>query len=50
VEGLNTFFACVILSQVTLEEFIDMSPDSKVDSFGGILGVERMVSVSVFTI
>jgi hypothetical protein len=43
VEGLNSFVACVILSQVDLERFLDMSPQSRIDNFGEILSVERMV-------
>ncbi|KAK0491325.1 hypothetical protein IW261DRAFT_1354821 [Armillaria novae-zelandiae] len=48
VSGMNRFAAYVILCQVTVEEFLDLSPQERIDRFGIYVGHERMMSVNAF--
>ncbi|KAK0461811.1 uncharacterized protein EV420DRAFT_1640112 [Desarmillaria tabescens] len=48
VSGMNRFAAYVILCQITVEEFLDLSPQERIDRFGIYVGHERMVSVNAF--
>jgi hypothetical protein len=43
---MNHFAAYVILCQIDLGEFLDLSPEERVERFGAFVGVERMVSRS----
>jgi len=46
---MNVFVASVILSQVGLEEFLDASPEDRLQMFGPLVGMDRMVSSQVTT-
>ncbi|KAK0230465.1 hypothetical protein IW262DRAFT_1291584 [Armillaria fumosa] len=48
VYGMNRFAAYVILCQITVEEFLDLSPQERIDRFGIYVGHERMMSVNAF--
>lgn len=48
VSGMNRFAAYVILCQITVEQFLDLSPQERIDRFGIYVGYERMVSVNAF--
>ncbi|KAK0453955.1 hypothetical protein EV421DRAFT_1767502 [Armillaria borealis] len=48
VSGMNRFAAYVILCQITVEEFLDLSPQERIDRFGIYVGHERMMSVNAF--
>ncbi|KAF8971848.1 hypothetical protein BDZ97DRAFT_1913740 [Flammula alnicola] len=43
INGMNHFSASIILCQASLQEFVDMSPQERVDSFGGYVGVEAIM-------
>ncbi|KAJ7837063.1 hypothetical protein B0H14DRAFT_3704351, partial [Mycena olivaceomarginata] len=43
VDGMNHFAAYVILCQIDLGEFLELSPEERVERFGAFVGVERMV-------
>ncbi|KAH8094622.1 hypothetical protein BXZ70DRAFT_896480 [Cristinia sonorae] len=45
VNGMNTFIASIILSQTTLEDFLQQSPDERLQNFGYLVGRERLVMV-----
>lgn len=44
---MNRFAAYLILCQIDLEEFLELSPEERVERFGAFVGVERMVSREV---
>ena len=46
IDGMNTFAAAIILSFNNLDEFLDKLPQQRMSEFGGLVGVERMVSTS----
>ncbi|SJL02316.1 uncharacterized protein ARMOST_05642 [Armillaria ostoyae] len=48
VSGMNRFAAYVILCQITVEEFLDLFPQERIDMFGIYVGHERMMSVNAF--
>ncbi|KAI6023415.1 hypothetical protein EDC04DRAFT_2726157 [Pisolithus marmoratus] len=48
VEGMNAFAAFVMLYGRTLEDVLDMSPESRAEEFGGLVGQERVVCLRVF--
>ncbi len=41
---MNRFAAYVILCQITVEDFLDLSPQERIDRFGIYVGHERMVT------
>jgi len=43
-EGMNPFSAVVMLYGWTLEHIFEMSPQGRLEEFGGLIGEERMVS------
>ncbi|KZT72907.1 hypothetical protein DAEQUDRAFT_552793 [Daedalea quercina L-15889] len=43
VEGMNAFAASIILSQMSLDDFLDTSPEDRVQYFGPYVGHERLV-------
>ncbi|KAL0952172.1 hypothetical protein HGRIS_008785 [Hohenbuehelia grisea] len=46
--GMNPFAAYVILCQVDLGSFLDLSPDERVETFGGLIGIERVYNLNTF--
>jgi hypothetical protein len=44
VDGMNRFVAFVILCQISLQDFVDLSPDARIEGFGHLIGVDRIVS------
>ncbi|TFK32113.1 hypothetical protein BDQ12DRAFT_728943 [Crucibulum laeve] len=42
VDGLNNFSAMIILCEHTIQEFLDMSSESRLDTFGPFIGIEMM--------
>lgn len=49
VEGMNAFAAYVMLYGRTLEDVLDMSPESRMEEFGGLVGKERVASLAALT-
>lgn len=45
--GMNRFAAYLILCQITLGEFLDLDPQGRLDRFGAIIGVDRMVCLII---
>ncbi|EMD42185.1 hypothetical protein CERSUDRAFT_90788 [Gelatoporia subvermispora B] len=43
VAGMNAFAASIILSQVDLQQFLDAVPETRLQAFGPLIGVERML-------
>lgn len=43
--GMNVFAACLILSQMSLDEFLSLAPQERTERFGQLLGNKRMVRV-----
>lgn len=41
---MNHFSASIVLSQVTAQEYLDMLPEGRLQSFGQYIGVEAIVS------
>ena len=41
---MNTFAASIILSQMSLDDFLDTSPEDRVQYFGPYVGHDRLVS------
>ncbi|KAF9012728.1 hypothetical protein BDQ17DRAFT_1420071 [Cyathus striatus] len=44
--GMNHFRAAVVLSQVTLDEFLDMSDEERAYMFSGVLGEDVLITVN----
>ncbi|KZT08645.1 uncharacterized protein LAESUDRAFT_613417, partial [Laetiporus sulphureus 93-53] len=42
VDGMNSFAASIILSQVSLDEFLGMTVQERLDAFGALVGFERI--------
>jgi len=40
---MNNFSASIILCEMSLQEFVEMSPEDRMHGFGGYIGVEPMV-------
>jgi len=40
---MNNFSASIILCEMSLQEFVDMSPEDRMDGFGGYVGMGPMV-------
>jgi hypothetical protein len=47
---MNHFAAYVILCQIDLGEFLELSPEERVERFGAFVGVERMVWLLPFVV
>ncbi|KAJ7243403.1 hypothetical protein B0H12DRAFT_1130976 [Mycena haematopus] len=47
-DGMNQFAAYLILCQIDLGEFLELSAEARVEKFGAFVGVERMVRRSCF--
>ncbi|TFY68590.1 hypothetical protein EVJ58_g926 [Rhodofomes roseus] len=43
VDGMNAFAASIILSQMSLDDFLDTSPEDRVQYFGPYVGHDRLV-------
>ena len=41
---MNVFAAAAILCNITLDDFLDKTPDERVEQFGNLIGRYRMVS------
>lgn len=44
VDGMNLFASCLLLSQASLEDFLEKSPEDRVLEYGTVVGVDRIVS------
>ncbi|KAF7353656.1 hypothetical protein MVEN_01050400 [Mycena venus] len=42
-DGMNRFAAYLILCQIDLGEFLELSPEARMEKFGAFVGTERMV-------
>ncbi|KAI0639961.1 hypothetical protein C8Q77DRAFT_1045891 [Trametes polyzona] len=47
VDGMNLFAASLLLSQTTLEDFLEMSPDERLLEYAELVGIERMTRFNV---
>ena len=43
VAGMNAFAACLILSQMSSDQFLSLMPQERTERFGQLLGTKRMV-------
>jgi len=43
---MNNFSASIVLCEHSLQEFIDMPPQDRMNGFGGYIGVEPIVGLS----
>jgi hypothetical protein len=43
---MNHFSASIVLSQVTAQQYLDMTPEDRIQSFAPFIGVEAIVSIS----
>jgi len=46
LRGMNNFSVAIILCQISLQEFIDLSPQERIDAFGSYVGRESLVCLS----
>jgi hypothetical protein len=44
VDGMNVFAAAVILASVTLDDFLNMAAEERLEQFGHLIGKQRIVS------
>lgn len=44
---MNHFAGYIILCHASLDEFLDMGPDSRSEMFGAFVGYDRLVSLNV---
>ena len=42
---MNAFAACVILSQMSVDQLLSLSPQERTERFGKLLGAKRVVRV-----
>jgi hypothetical protein len=42
---MNYFSASIVLSQVTAQQYVDMTPEQRIELFGEFIGVEAIVSL-----
>lgn len=47
---MNHFVAAMILTQTTLDEFLDCSSDERMQMFGPLVGWERIVRSNLFVV
>ncbi|KAF5372952.1 hypothetical protein D9758_001575 [Tetrapyrgos nigripes] len=45
-EGMNRFAAYVILCQISVEDFLEMMPEERLERFGPFIGDERIVTLN----
>lgn len=43
ISWMNNFSASIVLCEMSLQEFVEMSPEDRMDGFGGYIGVQPMV-------
>ncbi|KAI1793183.1 hypothetical protein LXA43DRAFT_886164 [Ganoderma leucocontextum] len=43
VDGMNLFASCLLLSQVSLEDFLETTPEERLLEYGTLVGVDRIV-------
>ena len=43
---MNNFSASIVLCEMSLQEFVEMSSEDRMDGFGGYIGVQPMVGLS----
>ena len=41
---MNLFASCLLLSQVSLEDFLEKMPEERLLEYGPLVGVDRIVS------
>ncbi|KIM38159.1 hypothetical protein M413DRAFT_247139 [Hebeloma cylindrosporum] len=41
---MNNFSASIVLCEMSLQEFVDMSSDERMNGFGGYVGVQPMMN------
>jgi hypothetical protein len=46
ISGMNNFSASIVLCEMLLQEFVEMSPEDRMNGFGGYIGVQPMVGLS----
>lgn len=44
IDGMNVFAAAVILCSISLDDFLDKTPEERVEEFGDLIGRSRVVS------
>jgi hypothetical protein len=49
VVGMNTFAAAIMLARTSLAEFLAMGQDQRLQEFGPLVGVERIVELFLTT-
>jgi hypothetical protein len=49
-DGMNRFAAFLILCQIDLGDFLELTPDARVEKFGAFVGAERMVRSLFYSI
>lgn len=47
MSDMNPFVASIILSQVTLGDFLDKSPEARMQEHASLIGHKRMVRITV---
>jgi hypothetical protein len=45
VDGMNVFAAAIILYQMSVTDFLDLSAEARLNEFGPLVGVPRMVGI-----
>jgi len=46
ISGMNNFSASIVLCEMSLQEFVELSPQDRMNGFGGYIGVQPMVGLS----
>ncbi|TBU49344.1 hypothetical protein BD309DRAFT_910234 [Dichomitus squalens] len=49
VDGMNLFASSLLLSQVSVEDFLETTPEDRLRDYGGLLSVERIARFNVET-
>ncbi len=47
VQGINCFAAALLLSQISLEDFLEKFTEARLSEFGELIGMDRIVSIAV---
>jgi hypothetical protein len=45
---MNHFAAFLILYQISFQDFLDCAPETRIEQFGGHVGVQRMVKRTIY--
>ena len=45
VTGMNAFAACLVLSQMSSDQFLSLTPQGRAERFDQLLGTKRMVRI-----